>query len=727
MQKNRLTTALMTTLVGGLSMVACSGSEPASRPHLQYPETAQVDHVDNYHGVEVPDPYRWLEDDVRESEEVRQWVDDQNELTFAYLETIPERRRIAERLTELWDYEKYSLPEKEGGHYFYEYNDGLQNQYVVFLQQSLDMEPELLLDPNTWSEDGTVALSSFYPSPDGRYFAYTIQDGGSDWRTVRILDLDSREILDDELAWLKFTRLAWLADGSGFFYSRYPEPESGEKFQVLATQQTLYFHQVGQDQTEDAVAYSRPDHPDWSFRPQVSDDGSYLIITISKGTDSRYQVVYRDLEAPDTESVTLIEGFEYDYSFVGNQGSEFFLRTNNGAPMGKLIGIDVTRPDPTDWREISPESDHVLVEVNLVGGHFIAEYLRDARSEVKIHAIDGQEIRTVSLPGIGSASGFEGTVDDPETFYSYSSFNTPPTFYRYDVVMGESAVFKETRVPFDPADYTVEQVFYNTQDGTRVPMFISHRRGSERDGNQPTLLYGYGGFDISLRPSFRITRLAWVEMGGVYAVANLRGGGEYGEAWHQAGTKLEKQNVFDDFIAAGEYLIAEGYTRPEKLAILGGSNGGLLVGAVTNQRPDLFAAALPAVGVMDMLRFHQFTAGRFWVDDYGSSEDPDEFRALYAYSPYHNITAGTAYPAVLATTADTDDRVVPGHSFKYMAALQKAHSGEAPVLIRIETRAGHGSGKPTDKAINEYTDQWAFLVENLGMELPDGYGSGQSH
>ena len=727
MQKNRLTTALMTTLVGGLSMVACSGSEPASRPHLQYPETAQVDQVDNYHGVEVPDPYRWLEDDVRESEEVRQWVDDQNELTFAYLETIPERRRIAERLTELWDYEKYSLPEKEGGHYFYEYNDGLQNQYVVFLQQSLDMEPELLLDPNTWSEDGTVALSSFYPSPDGRYFAYTIQDGGSDWRTVRILDLDSREILDDELAWLKFTRLAWLADGSGFFYSRYPEPESGEKFQVLATQQTLYFHQVGQDQTEDAVAYSRPDHPDWSFRPQVSDDGSYLIITISKGTDSRYQVVYRDLEAPDTESVTLIEGFEYDYSFVGNQGSEFFLRTNNGAPMGKLIGIDVTRPDPTDWREISPESDHVLVEVNLVGGHFIAEYLRDARSEVKIHAIDGQEIRTVSLPGIGSASGFEGTVDDPETFYSYSSFNTPPTFYRYDVVMGESAVFKETRVPFDPADYTVEQVFYNTQDGTRVPMFISHRRGSERDGNQPTLLYGYGGFDISLRPSFRITRLAWVEMGGVYAVANLRGGGEYGEAWHQAGTKLEKQNVFDDFIAAGEYLIAEGYTRPEKLAILGGSNGGLLVGAVTNQRPDLFAAALPAVGVMDMLRFHQFTAGRFWVDDYGSSEDPDEFRALYAYSPYHNITAGTAYPAVLATTADTDDRVVPGHSFKYMAALQKAQSGEAPVLIRIETRAGHGSGKPTDKAINEYTDQWAFLVENLGMELPDGYGSGQSH
>jgi len=726
-QKNRLTTALMTTLVGGLSMVACSGSEPASRPHLQYPETAQVDQVDNYHGVEVPDPYRWLEDDVRESEEVRQWVDDQNELTFAYLETIPERRRIAERLTELWDYEKYSLPEKEGGHYFYEYNDGLQNQYVVFLQQSLDMEPELLLDPNTWSEDGTVALSSFYPSPDGRYFAYTIQDGGSDWRTVRILDLDSREILDDELAWLKFTRLAWLADGSGFFYSRYPEPESGEKFQVLATQQTLYFHQVGQDQTEDAVAYSRPDHPDWSFRPQVSDDGSYLIITISKGTDSRYQVVYRDLEAPDTESVTLIEGFEYDYSFVGNQGSEFFLRTNNGAPMGKLIGIDVTRPDPTDWREISPESDHVLVEVNLVGGHFIAEYLRDARSEVKIHAIDGQEIRTVSLPGIGSASGFEGTVDDPETFYSYSSFNTPPTFYRYDVVMGESAVFKETRVPFDPADYTVEQVFYNTQDGTRVPMFISHRRGSERDGNQPTLLYGYGGFDISLRPSFRITRLAWVEMGGVYAVANLRGGGEYGEAWHQAGTKLEKQNVFDDFIAAGEYLIAEGYTRPEKLAILGGSNGGLLVGAVTNQRPDLFAAALPAVGVMDMLRFHQFTAGRFWVDDYGSSEDPDEFRALYAYSPYHNITAGTAYPAVLATTADTDDRVVPGHSFKYMAALQKAHSGEAPVLIRIETRAGHGSGKPTDKAIEEYTDQWAFLVENLGMELPDGYGSGQSH
>lgn len=726
-QVQRLTLAVIATLTGGLLLLACSGADRASRPRLQYPTTPQVDHVDTYHGVAVSDPYRWLEDDVRESEQVRQWVDAQNEVTSAYLDTIPERLPIRERLTELWDYEKYSLPEKEGGRYFYEYNDGLQNQFVVFLQQSLETEPELLLDPNSWSEDGTVALASYYPSPDGRYFAYAIQDGGSDWRTVHVLDLDSRKSLDDELAWLKFTRLAWLANGSGFFYSRYPEPEKKDKFQVLATRQTLYFHQIGQDQSEDAVAYARPDHPDWRFRPQVSDDGSYLIITISKGTDSRYQIAYRDLVTPNSEPITLIEGFDYDYSFVGNQGSELFFRTNNSAPKGRLIGIDVTRPEPTAWRGIIPDSDQVLVEVDLVGGHFIAEYLRDARSEVKVYGIDGREVRTVSLPGIGSASGFDGAADDPETFYSYSSFNTPPTLYRYDVASGESSVFKETRVPFTPADYTVEQVFYTSQDGTRIPMFISHRRGIDRDGNQPTLLYGYGGFNISIRPAFSITRLAWMEMGGTYAVANLRGGGEYGEAWHQAGTKLDKQNVFDDFIAAAQYLIAEGYTRPEKLAILGASNGGLLVGAVTNQRPDLFAAALPAVGVMDMLRFHQFTAGRLWVDDYGSVEDPDEFQALYAYSPYHNITVATAYPAILATTADTDDRVVPSHSFKYMAALQKAQSGDAPTLIRIETRAGHGAGKPTDKTIQEYADQWAFLVENLGMELPADYGSGQSH
>ncbi len=721
MKKTATQTAVL--LLTSALLFACTEHVPnAGADRLKYPETATVDHIDDYHGTEVADPYRWLEDDVRENEAVRAWVDAQNAVTFSYLETIPERELIARRMKELWDYERYSLPIKKGGRYFYQYNNGLQNQEVLYTQTSLDAEPQLLIDPNTWSDDGTVALAAYFPSPDGSYVAYLVQDGGSDWRQARVINVDTGEQLDDRLEWLKFTGLSWTGDNTGFYYSRYPATAAGDKYQSLNKNMTVYFHRLGTPQDDDQIIYARPDYPDWGPRATVTDDGAHLVITISVGTDDRYQIVHQDLTDSDAEPVTLIEGFDYDYTLIGNIGSQLYFRTNNGAPKGKLISIDVNRPEPEHWREVIAESADVLDQASLVGGRIIAEYMHDAWTVVKLFDLDGKEIGAVDLPGIGTAAGFDGKLDDAETFFSFASFNMPATINRLDVATGEVEVFKQPEVAFDPGDYVVKQVFYQSKDGTRIPMFISHHKDVVPDGKRPTLLYGYGGFNISIKPSFQTTRLAWMEMGGIYAVANLRGGGEYGEQWHQAGTKLHKQNVFDDFIAAAEYLIAEGYTNSGKLAIFGGSNGGLLVGAVTNQRPDLFAAAIPAVGVMDMLRFHEFTAGRFWVDDYGSSQNPEQFTALYAYSPYHNVKQGAHYPAILVTTADTDDRVVPGHSFKYAAAMQSAQAGDAPVLIRIETRAGHGAGVPTDKIIQQYADRWAFLVRNLNMRLPEGYG-----
>jgi prolyl oligopeptidase len=703
-------------------VIACSGGGDSPET-INYPETAMVDHVDNYHGHEIADPYRWLEDDVRESDAVQAWVGAQNEVTFAYLAKIPERELIAKRMRELWDYERYYLPKKAGGRYFYEHNDGLQNQDVIYTQTSLDGDAELLIDPNTWSDDGTIALAGYYPSHDGRYLAYTIQDGGSDWREARVMNVETGEVLADHLEWLKFTGLSWAGDGSGFYYSRYPATAAGEKYQSLNKNMKVYFHRIGTGQEQDEVIYERPDHPEWGPNAEVTDDGKHLVITISVGTDERYSIVHQDLTDVDADPVMIIDGFDFDYTLIGNVGDELFFRTNDGAPKNRLITINPKQPQPEHWREIIPEAEDVLDGVSLVGGRVVAEYMQDAWSVVKILDLDGKQVGSVDLPGIGAAYGFRGEADDPETFFGYKSFNMPDTINRLDVLTGEVQVFRKPQLAFDPDDYQVEQVFFESKDGTRVPMFISHRKDVVPDGNRPTLLYGYGGFSISMQPTYRTTRLAWMEMGGIYAEANLRGGGEYGEEWHQAGTKLNKQNVFDDFIAAGEYLIDNNYTKPEKLAIFGGSNGGLLVGAVTNQRPELFGVAIPAVGVMDMLRFHHFTAGRFWTDDYGSSDDPEEFAALRAYSPYHNIRNNAEYPAILVTTADTDDRVVPGHSCKYAAAMQQAQGADAPVLIRIETRAGHGAGVPTDKVIEDYADRWAFIVRNLDMRLPEGYAN----
>jgi prolyl oligopeptidase len=689
----------------------------ADSPAFDYPDTRRDDHVDVYHGTQVPDPYRWLEQDVRESREVADWVAAENKVTFGYLEAIPEREAIRKRLTELWDYEKYSSPFKAGGRYYYLKNDGLQNQSALYVLDSLDDQPRLLIDPNTWSKDGTVALAGMAFSDDGRYVAYGVADAGSDWQVQRIMEIESGRVLDDELKWLKFSSISWTLDGEGFFYSHYDEPDPGAKFQDLNLNQQISYHRVGTPQSADVLVYRRPDEPTWGFGHVVTEDGRYLVINVWKGTDDKYRILYKDLDEPYGMPIELIDNFEHEYSFVGNDGPVFYFKTDVDAPRRRLIAIDTRRPQTEHWKEIIPQAEETLSGVSFVANLFVTEYLKDARTQVKIYQTDGSFVREVAFPALGSASGFGGKRTDTETFYSFSSFATPPSIYRYDMITGESTLLRKAEVDFDPDDYEVEQVFYQSADGTRIPMFISHKKGLKLDGNNPTMLYGYGGFNVAMTPSFAISRLAWMEMGGVFAVANLRGGGEYGEEWHQAGTKLNKQNVFDDFIAAAEWLIAHKYTRTEKLAIEGRSNGGLLVGAVLTQRPDLFGATLPGVGVMDMLRFHQFTAGRFWVDDYGSADNAQEFPALLAYSPYHNLKPNK-YPPTLVTTADTDDRVVPGHSFKFAAQLQHAQQGDAPVLIRIETRAGHGAGKPTAMVIEELADMYAFLVKNLNMKLP---------
>lgn len=710
--------------VAGLTLVALvaalvSFTHAQEPKKLQYPETKRVEVVDDYHGTKVADPYRWLEDDVRVNKDVAAWVEAQNKVTFGYLESIAERDAIKKRITDLFNYEKLSAPSKVGGKYFFSRNDGLQNQSVLFVQDALDAPPKLVMDPNTWSKDGTVALAGLAVSDDAKYIAYGTAAAGSDWNTWKVYDLTAGKDLADELKWVKFSGASWSHDNKGFYYSRFPAPKDGAAFQSLNVDMKLYYHKVGTPQSEDALVYERTDNPKWSVSGEVSEDGKWLIIDIGDGTTSRKaRVAYKDLTDPNAKIVELIDNHENKFNFLGNDGATFYFQTDYKAQKYQIVAIDTKNPDKKNWKTIIAEANEPLEGVSLVGNRFICTYLKDAKSLVKVYEVDGKHVRDVELPGIGTAGGFGGKRDYTETFYTFSSFATPPSTYRYDIASGKSTLFRQAKVKFDPAEYEVKQVFYPSKDGTKVPMFVAHKKGIKLDGTNPVLLYGYGGFNISLTPGFSVSRLQWMEMGGVFALANLRGGGEYGDAWHRAGTKLQKQNVFDDFIAAAEYLVKEKYTSPKKIGIQGGSNGGLLVGACITQRPDLYGAALPAVGVMDMLRFQKFTAGRFWVDDYGSSDNSSEFNELVKFSPYHVLLKnGTKeYPPTMVTTADTDDRVVPGHSFKFAAALQANHKGPNPVLIRIETKAGHGAGKPTAKVIEETADQWAFLVKALDFK-----------
>ena len=691
---------------------------------MTYPTSKTVEQIDEYFGVKVPDPYQWLENDVRESDEVKNWVERQNEITFKYIENLPFREKIESRLTQLWDYEKYGTPYKRGGRYYYSKNDGLQNQSVVYRMDRLEGEPVELIDPNKWSDDGTVALGGLAFSEDGKYVAYGVQESGSDWRTWYVMEIESGKKLEDKIEWIKFGGIDWTADSKGFYYSRYDAPDEGQAFQSTNKNQKVYYHKLGTPQSQDVLVHKDADHPDWGFSPSVTEDGKYLVITVWQGTDDRYRILYKPLDQPKAAIVELIDDFENEFSFVGNEGSVFYFKSDVDAPRKCILAIDIERPERDNWKVIVPQAEETMVGASMVGDFVIANYLKDAKTQIKLFDLGGKFVREVKFPGIGSAGGFTGLRSHNETFYSFSSFNRPPSIYRYDLATGESKLIREAKVDFNPDDFVVKQEFYESKDGTQVPMFIAHRKGLELNGKNPTLLYGYGGFNISLTPSFSISRLQWMEMGGVFAMPNLRGGGEYGKKWHKAGTKTSKQNVFDDFIAAAEWLIENKYTSTDNLAIQGGSNGGLLVGACMTQRPDLYAACLPAVGVMDMLKFQKWTAGRFWVDDYGSSENSkDEFDALLKYSPYHNLREGVEYPATMVTTADTDDRVVPGHSFKFAARLQAVQAGAEPTLIRIETKAGHGAGKPTAKIIEEVADQWAFLAKHL--ELKPNFSSSE--
>jgi len=704
----------MALACGLLFCVAAAAQQNGGVSKLNYPVAPSSNQVDDYHGVKVADPYRPLEDP--DSAASRQWIEAENKLTFGYLDTIPSRPKIHARLTELFNYERYSVPTEHGGRYFYVHNTGLQNQAVFYWLSALDAEPRLLLDPNTLSADGTVAVSGVSYSEDGQLMAYALSTSGSDWVEWHVREVSTGKDLPDVVKWSKFSGAAFTKDARGFFYSRYDEPKADSALRDTNYYQKLYFHKLGTPQSADELIYKRDDQKEWGFGGAVTDDGHYLILYVSVGTDPRNRVYYKDLTKPASPVVPLMDKMDAAYNFVDNDGPVFWFVTNQGATLSRLVEVELRQPEPEHWKTIVPESADKLEFASMVDHKFIASYLKDAHTEVKVFDRSGKFLRTVELPGIGTAGGFGGRREQRYTFYSYTSYATPATIYRYDVATGKSTVFRQPNVKFHPEDYETRQVFYSSKDGTRVPMFITSKKGLKLDGTNPTLLYGYGGFDVPLTPGFSVGSLVWMEMGGVYAVANLRGGGEYGEPWHLAGTKLRKQNVFDDFIAAGEWLIANHYTVSSKLAIQGGSNGGLLVGACMAQRPELYGAALPAVGVMDMLRFHKFTIGWAWTSDYGSSDNAEEFAAIYKYSPLHNIKAGVQYPATLIMTADHDDRVVPAHSFKFAATLQADQAGPAPVLIRIQTKAGHGAGKPISKTIDEITDAWGFLVKSLGMK-----------
>ncbi|MFL5539987.1 MAG: prolyl oligopeptidase family serine peptidase [Longimicrobiaceae bacterium] len=701
------------------ALLALAALAPAAAPaqRLQYPQARTVEQFDDYHGTRVADPYRWLED--TESPDTRAWIEAQNRLSEQYLASIPQRDAIRRRLTELWNFPRWSAPTKRGDRYFYFQNTGLQNQSVMYVAPSPRGPARVLLDPNTLRADGTEALSSTALSDDGRMLGYGVASGGSDWQEFRIREVATGRDLPDRLRWIKFSGMSWTKDGKGFFYSRYAEP-AGNALTAAVRNHKVYYHRAGTPQEQDVLVFERPDQPDFIINAGVTEDGRYLVINQTQGTDRRNRVHVLDLADPmnprvQGTAVRLLDAGDASSSVVGNDGPVFYVQTDKDAPRGRLIAVNLRSPAPGSWRTIIPQGPDALSGVRRVNGKFVTTSLHDVASALRIYTTAGAPAGEVRLPGLGTVGGVSGRNQDRELFYSFTSFLSPGTVYRYDFATGRSEPVWPVQTGFDASRYETKQVFYTSKDGTRIPMFITHRRGMPLDGNNPTLLYGYGGFNSATLAGFSTSVAVWLEMGGVYASANIRGGSEYGEDWHQAGMREHKQNVFDDFIAAAEYLVAQKYTSPQKLAISGASNGGLLVGAVLNQRPDLFGAALPAVGVMDMLRFNRFTIGWAWVSDYGSPADAAQFRTIYAYSPLHNIREGVRYPAVLITTGDHDDRVVPGHSFKYAAALQRAQAGDAPILIRIETRAGHGAGKPTSMQIDEAADRWAFLVKALGF------------
>jgi prolyl oligopeptidase len=687
----------------------------AAQTQFKYPAAPTSNQVDDYNGVKVADPYRPLENP--DSPQSRAWIEAENKITFDFLKTIPERDGIKKRLTEIWDYERFAVPFKEDGRYFFSKNAGLQNQNVIYTTTNFSGTPRELLDPNLLAKDGTIALGGLDVTNDARLMAYGLSTAGSDWQQWKVRDVGTGKDRPDLVDWVKFSNASWKKDGSGFFYSRYDKPDEKNKLRSQVYNHKLFFHQLGTAQSRDKLIYERPDQKEWLFNAEVTDDGRYLVITVQRGTDPKNRIFYKNLADPNSKVVELLNKADAEYNFIDNEGLVFVFRTNLNAPLGRIISIDTSKPLPAKIDELVPESRDKLEAISSVGERFVAVYLKDAHSAVKLFKRDGSADGEIALPGLGTAAGFTGKRIDRETFYSFTSFTTPTEIFRYDFDKRASELLFKPNVKFNSDDYTTEQVFYQSADGTRVPIFLSYKKGMKRDGQTPTYLYGYGGFDISSTPSFSPANLVWMEMGGIYAVANLRGGGEYGEKWHEAGMLHTKQNAFDDFIAAAQYLIDNRFTSTSKLAIGGGSNGGLLVGACMTQRPDLFGAALPNVGVMDMLRFQKFTIGWAWTSDYGTADKPDDFAYLYAYSPLHHIAKGCCYPATFITTADHDDRVVPAHSFKFAATLQAAQGCDKPTLIRIETKAGHGAGKPTTKIIEETADRWTFLVKELGMKV----------
>lgn len=710
--------SLIFSLLSIIIFLSCSENQKETTvkkgfemPKITYPITKKVDTIDVYFGVEVPDPYRWLEDD--NSQETADWVKTQNELTFSFLDKIPFRNKIKERLTKIWNYPKRSAPFKEGEKYFFYKNDGLQNQSVLYIADSENDKGRILLDPNKLAEDGTAALSGMDISKDGKFMAYSISKGGSDWKEINVLDIESGKLLDDLVKWVKFSGISWYKDG--FFYSRYDAPEEGSELSKSNQFHKVYYHKLGTSQDMDKLIHQDLNNPKRNFYAYVTEDEKFLIMSESEATDGNV-LYFKDLTKENSKFVAINSGHDFDYSLIGNIDNDLYIQTNFKAPRYKLIRVNSSDIRPQTWETILPQTENVLQSCKFAGGKLVAVFMKDAYNILSIYDYDGKLERNIELPSLGAIDGFNGKLIDSIGYYTFTSFTYPSVIYKYNFESGTSSEFYRSEIDFDGSIYETKQVFYHSKDGTKVPMFIVHKKGMKMDGTNPTLLYGYGGFNVSRTPSFSISNLVWLENGGVYALANIRGGGEYGQEWHKAGTKLNKQNVFDDFIAAAEYLIEQKFTTPEKLAIRGGSNGGLLVGACVNQRPDLFKVALPAVGVMDMLRFHKFTIGWAWVGDYGSSENKEEFNYIYKYSPIHNIVENENYPSILVTTADHDDRVVPAHSFKYIAELQAKCKGPNPVLIRIGVKAGHGAGKPTSKTIEEATDIWAFTFFNMGVE-----------